>query len=279
MAAVTELAAEARVPKSRIARGPRERGVDRVLKLLAFLQANGGPVRLAELPHALEAPKSTIYDLVSILADAGLLEVRGKESQVYFGKLIYLYGADYLRANDIMARGREMADALAKETGETSELCTRLRGKQVIVHACPGSRPLRISSQIGSQIPIPWTASGRLLLSRMSKAEIEAVLEPEDRLMPNGEPVDIEAFAAECHASKDHPLARTVGMINSFTQCLAAPIINQGGQVEATICFVLPIDIAREKKQELESRLIDASKVLSLADSRTAPRVAGKLEK
>lgn len=254
--------------KTRTARGPRERGVDRVLKLFSFLQANGAPVRLAELPAALDAPKSTIYDLVSILAEAGLLEVRGKDSQVYFGKLMHLYGTSYLRANDLIARGREMVNALAKETGETSELCIRLRGKQVIVHACPGSRPLRISSEIGSQIPIPWTASGRLMLSHMSLAEIEAILGAEDRIMPNGSPVDVEAFTAECHASRDRPLAMTVGMINSFTQCFAAPITNHDGLVEATICFVLPIDIPEGKKSALTSRLIEASRSISLARAR-----------
>lgn len=260
-----------RVAKTRVARGPRERGVERILKLFSFLQLNGGPVRLAELPLALDAPKSTIYDLVSILSEAGLLDVRGKESSVYFGKLIYLYGSSYLRANDIIARGREMVDAVAKETGETSELCTRLRGKQVIVHACPGSRPLRISSEIGSQIPLPWTASGRLMLSHMSTADIESILEPDDRTMPNGTPVDIEEFAAECHASRNRPLAKTVGMINSFTQCLAAPITNHQGLVEATLCLVLPIDIPEARKFELESRLIEAAKEISLASSETSP--------
>lgn len=254
--------------KTRTARGPRERGVDRVLKLFSYLQANGAPVRLAELPVALDAPKSTIYDLVGILADSGLLEVRGKDSQIYFGKLIHLYGMSYLRANNLIARGREMADALAKETGETSELCIRLRGKQVIVHACPGSRPMRISSEIGSQIPIPWTASGRLMLSHMSPAEIEAILGEEDRVMPNGAPVDVGAFIAECHASRGRPVAATVGMINSFTQCFAAPVINHEGLVEATICFVLPIDIPEEKKTALVARLIEASRSISLAGSR-----------
>jgi DNA-binding IclR family transcriptional regulator len=252
--------------KTRVARAPRERGVDRVLKLLDFLQANGGPVRLAELPQALHAPKSTIYGLVGILSEAGLLEVKGKESTVYFGKLIYLYGDSYLRANDILARGKEMVDTLAREMGETSELCTRLRGKQVIVHACPGSRPLRISSEIGSQIPITWTASGRLLLSNMSGMEIDELLEQEDRAMPNGEPVDIPAFVAECHAAKGRPLAMTVGMINSFTQCLAAPITSHNGLVEATICFVIPIDISGEKRSALELRLIEASKAISLTN-------------
>ena len=98
----------------------------------------------------------------------------------------------------------------------------------------------------------------------MQPAEIESVLAEEDRTMPDGTPVDVAAFAAECRAARSLPLARTVGMINSFTQCLAAPIANHDGLVEATICFVLPIDIADDKKARLETRLIEASTEISL---------------
>ena len=249
---------------TRVARATRERGIDRVLKLFAFLQENRGPIRLAELPDALNAPKSTIYDLVNILAESGLLEISEKDSLVYFGKLMHLYGMSYLRANDVIAKGRTMVDALARETGETSELCIRLRGKQVIIHACPGSRPMRISSEIGSQIPIPWTASGRLLMSHMSLAEIEAVLAPEDRVRPGGEAVDVAAFAEECRRHRGGTLAKTAGMINSFTQCMAAPLTDHAGVIEATICFVLPLDIADQRRLELEERLTRASRELSM---------------
>lgn len=248
---------------TRVMRKPRERGVDRILKLFSYLQNNGGPARLAALPEALDAPKSTIYDLVNILGESGLLEVR--DAQVYFGKVMQIYGASYLRANDVVARGREMVDHLARETGETCELCIRLRGKQVIVHARPGSRPLRISSEVGSQIPIPWTASGRLMLSQLSEGEIETVLEPEDRLLSDGSALDVPAFITECHAHHGKRIARTVGAINNFTQCLAAPLIDSRGNVEATICFVLPIDIPEARRRMLESRLGEAASSISFA--------------
>lgn len=164
-----------------------------------------------------------------------------------------------------MARGRDMVDQLVKETGETCELCIHLRGKQVIIHARPGSRPLRISSEVGSQIPIPWTASGRLMLSDLSGDEIESVLEPEDRLQPNGQAADIAAFIAECQAHRKQPLARTVGAINNFTQCLASPLVNARGAVEATICFVLPIDMPEIERRRLEVRLIEAASEISIA--------------
>ncbi|WFU06137.1 IclR family transcriptional regulator (plasmid) [Rhizobium sp. CB3171] len=253
--------------KTREAHGPRERGIDRVLKLLAYLNKAGQPVRLADLPKAIDAPRSTIYDLVGILSDAGILETNGSDNRVYFGKLLYLYGTRYLQENDIIIRGREAVERLSKQTGETSELCVRHRNKQAIVHAAPGSRPLRISSEIGSQVPIPWTASGRLLLSHLPKEEIGRLLEEGDLTLPDGRSVDLEDFARECSEAKKKKLIVTTGLINSFTQCMAAPIWNSNGIVEATICFVLPIDVSEDHKTALGAELVRTAEGLSIGNN------------
>lgn len=120
-----------------------------------------------------------------LLKEPGLLEVSGEDNRVFFGKLMYLYGANYVRENDLVRRGTKEVERLSKETGETSELCVLYRNKQAIVHMNPGSRPMRISSEVGAQIPIPWTASGRLLVSHLSSEEIRELLSPEDLMLPD----------------------------------------------------------------------------------------------
>jgi DNA-binding IclR family transcriptional regulator len=56
----------------------------------------------------------------------------------------------------------------------------------------------------------------------------------------------------------------TRGLINSFAQCLAAPIHGVNGQVAATICFVLPIDLTDQQRTALEQHLIASSRKLSM---------------
>lgn len=242
----------------------RERGIDRVLKLLAFLDACGHPVRVAELPKALGAPRSTIYELVRVLTDAGLLEASGDGNKVFFGKLMYLYGINYIRENDLVRRGSIEVDRLSRETGETSELCVLYRNKQAIVHTHAGARPMGISSEVGAQIPIPWTASGRLLLSHLTDAEIRQLIHPEDLVLPNGRTVEIDAFIADCRSAGGRKVVVTTGLINSFSQCLAAPVIGARGLVEATICLVIPIDIDTERRRDFEEQLAQAGQRLSV---------------
>ncbi len=249
----------------------RERGIDRVLSLLAHLNRTGRPIRLAELPKALGSPRSTTYEIVRKLADAGLLEISGAENSVYFGRLMYLYGISYFRENDLIRRGSAEVEALSAATGESSELCMLNRNRQAIIHTNPGSRPMRISSEVGSQIPIPWTASGRLLLSHLSPAQIRQVIEPEDLVLPDRRLVDIDEFIEQCVAARGASIVITRGLINSFSQCLAAPIRGINGEVEATICFVLPIDVTDDERTALQNQLVASGRRLSMHDYDGSP--------
>jgi len=251
-------------PKTRQAQAPRERGLDRVIKLFSYLHSMRRPVRLAEIPKGIDAPRSTIYSLVGILAEAGILEVNGDDNRVSFGKLMYIYGSSYLRENSTLERGKNAVDRLAEQTGETCELCVRHNNRQLIVHTALGSRPLRISSEAGSEIPLPWTASGRVLLSSWSEREIKELFEANDYILPNQRAIDPDSFVTECHSAKSMSTFTTVGLINSFSQCIAAPVTDASGNIEATICFVLPLDIPSSRKSELEDELIATAHKISI---------------
>ena len=149
--------------------GAREKGLNRGLEILQFLHTTQRAIGIGDLAKGVNAPRSTTYTLVRSLVDAGLLEMAGEGNRVYFGKKLYLYGMDYVRGNDLLRRGRQEVDELSRETGETSELCMLQSGRYTIVHSSPGTRPFRISSATGLQIPLPWTASGRLLLAGLEE--------------------------------------------------------------------------------------------------------------
>lgn len=246
------------------AAGSRERGIDRVLTLFAYLNGCGQPVRIADLPKALGAPRSTIYEIVRVLSEAGMVEVTGNDNRVYFGRAMYLYGIGYFRGNDLIRRGSSEVEALSMLTGESSELCMLNRNRQAIIHTHAGSRPMRISSEVGSQIPLPWTASGRLLLSQLSPAEIRGLIEPDDLILPDRRVVDIDGFIEDCIAARGKSIVITRGLINSFSQCLAAPVLGIDGNVQATICLVLPIDVSDDQRAALQDHLIASGRRLSM---------------
>jgi DNA-binding IclR family transcriptional regulator len=241
----------------------RERGIDRLMAILDFIHRQGRPVRIADLAEGLSAPRSSIYDLVRSLTAAGLLESRG-DGVVFFGATLYFYGADYLREHDIFRRGREEVDRLAQETGEMCQFCAPHNGKFTVVHMRYGTRSFNISSGIGIEIPIPWTASGRLFCGGLSDDEIRARLAPEDFTLPNGRIISPEDFIASVRLAERQGYFIASGLVDVYTHCIAAPVFDERGQVIASVCFVVLIDTPEERIAELRDTLIASGKALSV---------------
>lgn len=241
----------------------RERSVDRILQILEFLHSHGEGIRIGALAKALNAPRSSTYTLVNDLTEAGLLEASLDDGRIFFGKRMYLFGLNYIRENSLAKRARLEVDRLAKETGETSEFCMLQNGRYTIMHMCLGNRPFRISSAVGIQIPIPWTASGRLLLAGSTRTEIEELIAEEDLTLPDGRHIALDEFIAAIDEARREGFCLTKGLVDAVTQCLAAPIYGAEGNVEATICLVLPVDLSKEQTMKLRGQLLESGRRLS----------------
>ncbi|TGQ09852.1 MULTISPECIES: IclR family transcriptional regulator [unclassified Mesorhizobium] len=245
--------------------GSREKGLNRVLNILEFLHANQRAIGIGELAKGLGAPRSTTYTLVRELVEAGLLEMAGDGNRVYFGKKLYLYGMAYMRGNDLLRRGRQEVDTLSRETGETSELCMLQSGRYTIIHSSPGTRPFRISSATGLQIPLPWTASGRLLLAGFDRSRIEAMVTEDDLVLPDGRRIELDDFIDDIARARVTGYCVTSGLVDAYTKCLAAPVFSAPGKVEATMCLVVPIDTSEARTGELVALLRERAARLSIS--------------
>ena len=242
----------------------REKGLNRALHILEFLHATQRAIGIGELAKGLNAPRSTTYTLVRELVGAGLLEMAGDGNRVYFGKKLYLYGMAYMRGNDLLRRGRQEVDTLSRETGETSELCMLQSGRYTIVHSSPGTRPFRISSATGLQIPLPWTASGRLLLAGLDRNRIKAMISQDDLVLPDGRKIELDDFIDDIAKARVTGYCVTSGLVDAYTKCLAAPVFSAPGKIEATMCLVVPIDTSEERTGELVALLRDRAARLSI---------------
>ena len=150
----------------------RQNGIDRAIEILDALLRTHTPTKVGDLAKQIGAPRSTLYSITNRLIEAGILEQAGDEGTVYFGQAAHLYGRAYADANPLHRRCREALDRLAMQTAATAQLCALRGNKYVVVDTRDGSGVFRITTDIGVEVPIPWTASGRLLLDHMSAAEI-----------------------------------------------------------------------------------------------------------
>ena len=122
----------------------RARGIDRVVQVLEFFRATRQPTTIGDLARRLNAPRSTLYEIVNSLAEAGILEMTDDQGRIYFGSAVYFYADAYLASQPLVRNSRDEVIRLAEVTGETAQLCMLLRNKYTVAHMQPGSRLFRI---------------------------------------------------------------------------------------------------------------------------------------
>ena len=228
----------------------RARGIDRVIDILEHLRSVRRPMSIGDLARDLKAPRSTIYEIVRRLQEVGILD-EADNNTVYFGRSVYLYADAYLASQPVMRLGRDEVVKLSKHTGETTQLCMLVNNKYTVAFMNPGTSLFRISSEIGVLVPIPWTASGRLLLGRMNDAEIRALIPPDDFVLPDGRCIAVDSFIKEVHDASAENRMVTTGLSDPYTTCLASAVHDQNDQPVATICHMVPASTPQERKDEL----------------------------
>src|SRR5262249_9486091 len=135
--------------------------------------------------------------------------------------------------------------------------------KYVVIDSRDGGGLFRITTDIGVEVPIPWTASGRLLLGHMSSEEIRAFIPPEDFRLPDGRMLPVDGFVADVARANAEGRCATTGLADRFTCCLAAPIRDQTGVVNTTLCFVVPADTPAARRNDLLARLSMEAELLA----------------
>jgi DNA-binding IclR family transcriptional regulator len=235
------------------ARTGRARGIDRAIGLLECLHAAGQPLRIGDIARRLQAPRSTVYELVNRFLETAVLETYDADGRVFFGRTLHFYAADYLGANGLSRLAREEVVAIAAQTGETAQYCMLHGNKYTVVHMQTGTKMFRISTAIGVAVPIPWTASGRLLLDHMTPEEVEHFIPPEDFTLPSGERIDKTRFHAELRRARADGYCITSGLVDDVTHCIAVPVRGTDGIAVACVCVVV---VGQRSKAETH-RLLD----------------------
>lgn len=138
-----------------------ERGID-----LLFLFSTEKPVlSLEELAVALGLPESTAYRLAATLCKKCVLarSSSGKGYELHAGLLRLL--AVVRERVDIGSLALPALEALAQESGETSQLCLRHGDEVVCAEAVSSAYTIRFMPEKGRAVPLHTSALGRTVLA------------------------------------------------------------------------------------------------------------------
>lgn len=157
---------------------PSEKSL-RSMRLLLILEEAariGVPVTPTEINRAIGLPKQTLHRMVASLESQGFL-LREHDGRTYSpGRRLRAMATRVVASVRSSAARVAVMSSLAGDIGETCNLAIPDRNGMLYVDRVETKWPLGIRFQVGSKVQFHCTASGKLFLSTLSKAQLRRVL-------------------------------------------------------------------------------------------------------
>ena len=240
-------------------RRTRVSGIDRALQVLDFLKAEAKPIGPYAVGRGLEMPLSTTYAIIDDLVEKNLL-TRRPDGTVWLGQRLYHYGLAYGKALDFLDVTTHEMQELCRLAGETSQVCGRDGDHMVVLAMAEGPGHFRVSSRVGTRVPLNWTASGRLLVGHLPESERVALFRRAARVSPTGRAeTDPVTLARNAEIALAQRLSVQLSESDFAVACIASPIRDRSGDCVATISLVVPEQKAIQRADDFAALVRGAS--------------------
>jgi DNA-binding IclR family transcriptional regulator len=241
------------------------RSVRRALEIFEFLLQVGEPATIGAVVSALHIPKSTAYELVKTLSEAGYLEPAPRGAGLSLGRKLFELGMAYRGQVDLLRDGSQIVEELRDACGETVQLSVLENDMMLVLLKEEGSRSIRIISRVGSRVPVNWAAAGRLLVSDLDDAALACLLGRTVKQSPTGRAItDIPKLIQQVRKFRRQGYATELNETNEHAGCVAAPVTDGMGRCIAAISIVAPEHrLAKQHREELIKEVRDAADGLS----------------
>ncbi|MDT1062345.1 IclR family transcriptional regulator [Paracoccus sp. CPCC 101403] len=221
-------------------RRSRTSGIDRALQILDILAERHTPMTAYELAKVAGAPPSTIYKLIDELEERAALS-RSGDGRVWLGPRLMRYGLAYRARMSAFGEAERAMFALNEKVGEMVQICARDEGMMQVVAMAEGTGPFRVTSDVGTRVPLNWTASGRLLIGHLPDDARLAVFRDYARPSNTGlAETDPAKLAQTSREDFLNGLSVQIDTSEDQVACIAAPIRGLDGTCELTLSVVMP---------------------------------------
>ncbi|HEY4089355.1 MAG TPA: IclR family transcriptional regulator [Bryobacteraceae bacterium] len=244
---------------------PSIQSVDRSLLILETVGRSPSPVSLAQLTTVLKIDRSSVFRLANTLKRRGFLAYGPAGKDYVLGASIWRLSRQYDWNGMVAAVAHQHLQALARITGETTNLTIREGDKVLFIDHVATNQVVAISGQTGEVVPLHCTAHGKALLADFDDAALRKLLgkKPLGRHTRN-------TLTSFTQLAKNCAEIRTRGFAIDHSEyiedvcCIAAPIRDRNGAIVASIGMSAPVARFRASRDsELAAYVVRAAATIS----------------
>ena len=145
------------------------------LAILRLLMTTDAPISAARIAAQLRLPRSTTYQLLKVMVDAGFV-MHLKSHRTYgLGAAAYSLAQAYSTQQPLVRASTRHAQALAKLAGGSAHVSRLSSGMEVLyVLEERSTAAVSLITDVGVRLAAERTASGRVMLAALPDAELKA---------------------------------------------------------------------------------------------------------
>lgn len=208
----------------------------RAFAVLEHVAAAEKPPTLEELTRAIGLPKPTVFRILRLLVEGGLVQRQVHEKRYVVGTRTAAFALDVQMHSAQRLERRAILARLVESIGETCNF-TMLDGNEIVyLERVETTANVRLHMKAGSRVPLHCTASGKLLLAALPVAKVRRLLgaEPLRRHTPRTL-VDPSALEHELSRIRASGVSTDVGEYLVDSVCLAVPVRDRRGRICAAV--------------------------------------------
>ena len=220
----------------------RAKSADRALRVLEFLATAPDGSNFTDIARALELPKSSAHELLSVMTERSFIEFNPETKTYRLGIRTWELGQAFVAHRDLMTEARPVMQAIAASLDETVQLAVLDGFEEVYLDRIDSSQQLRVQAIIGARAPAHTTALGKVLLADRREGELlKALRATKLRAMTPHSITSHDELIFELRWVRLHGFAIDNEEHATDLRCVAMPIRDHSGAVIAAMSVAVPI--------------------------------------
>lgn len=241
--------------------------VDRALAILEAMARQKGEVTLSEIAERVDLNVSTCHHLVRTLMARNYVRAGTARGRYMLGaQLVVLADAVNIKA-ELPGRAKPVLDALNRSTEEAVHLAVYEGGEMITLIKREARHALRVDNgSIGKSRALHATATGKILLSGMTEAQVrEVVVRHGMEKYTTNTRTDLGVLLSELEQIRETGLSEDREEFQLYVVCLGAAVRDTTGRIIASISVSTPINRATEEHlARVREEVLAAGRALSL---------------
>jgi len=212
------------------------------LAVLRLLARHTEPVPASAIARDLDLPRSSVYHLLTVLAEQGFVVHLADERRYGLGVAAFELGSAYSRQAPLQRLARQPLVRLVDATRHNAHLAV-LHGRDVlyvIEERAPGRPPL--VTDVGVRLPAQLTASGLAMLASLPPQQVRALFPSREAFVQRHGvgPRTLPGLRSVLSRVRRDGFALEDGTVTPEFASVAAPVLDHTGHPVAGIAVTYP---------------------------------------